>query len=185
MAGASPATTNHGGSQTFRWLVVSGLAPAMLWSAMFPCGYQSAEDQRLYFSDLGFISLILASGFAIYTIVVAVLGAVHNNPSLVASAKRSVLAVAFFLLLASASLIAAFLTHDFGVSYVAQHSSLSMPWYFTAAAFYGGQEGSLLYWALMLSIFSAIFVFASRRAPAVLVPYVMATLMAIETFFLI
>src|SRR5712692_7736773 len=117
--------------------------------------------------------------------VLGVLGATRNIPQLVASAKRSLLVVTLFLLLASASLIASFLTHDFGVSYVAQHSSLSMPWYFTTAAFYGGQEGSLLYWALMLSVFSAIFVFTSRRTPAVLVPYVMATLMGIETFLLI
>src|SRR3989454_10814632 len=117
--------------------------------------------------------------------VVAVLGAIRNIPQLVASAKRSVLIVAFFLVLASASLIVSFLIHDFGVNYVAQHSNLAMPWYFTASAFYGGQEGSLLYWALMLSIFSAIFVFAAKRAPAVLVPYVIATLIGIETFLLI
>ncbi|HZU69203.1 MAG TPA: heme lyase CcmF/NrfE family subunit [Ktedonobacteraceae bacterium] len=139
----------------------------------------------MHFSDLGSISLILALGFAILTIVVAVLGATRNIPQLVASARRCVLVVAFFLVLASASLIASFLTHDFGLTYVAQHSSLSMPWYYTTAAFYGGQEGSLLYWAMMLSVFSAIFVFTSRRAPAMLVPYVMATLMGIETFFLI
>src|SRR5947209_16539360 len=117
--------------------------------------------------------------------VVAVLGATRNIPQLVVSARRCVLAVAFFLLLASASLISSFLTHDFGVSYVAQHSSLSMPWYYTLSAFYGGQEGSLLYWALMLSIFSAIFIFTSKRAPTALVPYVMATLMSIEIFFLL
>jgi cytochrome c-type biogenesis protein CcmF len=139
----------------------------------------------VYFSDLGIISLILALGFAFYTMVVAVLGAIRGIPQLVASAKRSILAVTFFLILASAALIVSFLTHDFGVSYVAQHSNLAMPWYFTASAFYGGQEGSLLYWALMLSIFSAVFVFSAKRAPAALVPYVMATLMGIETFLLI
>jgi cytochrome c-type biogenesis protein CcmF len=139
----------------------------------------------VYISDLGIISLILALGFAVYTVVVAVLGAIRDIPHLVASAKRSILAVSFFLILASAALIVSFLTHDFGVSYVAQHSNLAMPWYFTASAFYGGQEGSLLYWALMLSIFSAVFVFTAKRAPAALVPYVMATLMGIETFLLI
>ncbi len=117
--------------------------------------------------------------------VVAILGATREIPQLVASSKRGVLTVAFFLILASAALIASFLTHDFGLSYVAQHSNLAMPWYYTASAFYGGQEGSLLYWALMLSIFCAIFVFTAKRAPAVLVPYVMATLMGIETFLLI
>jgi cytochrome c-type biogenesis protein CcmF len=139
----------------------------------------------VYFSDLGVIALILASGFAIYTIIAAVLGAVRGIPQLVASAARSVLAVTCFMLLAAAALIVSFLTHDFGVRYVAEQSSLSMPWYYVTAAFYGGQEGSLLYWGVMLSIFSAIFVFTSKRAPAALVPYVLATLMAVETFILI
>ena len=138
----------------------------------------------MHFSDLGNISLIVALGFAIYTVVLAVLGATRNIPQLVASARRSLLAVTFFLLLASATLVVSFLTHDFGVSYVAQHSSLAMPWYYTASAFYGGQEGSLLYWALMLSIFSAVFVFTAKRAPAALVPYIMATLAGIEIFLL-
>ncbi|MBA2681872.1 MAG: heme lyase CcmF/NrfE family subunit, partial [Ktedonobacteraceae bacterium] len=139
----------------------------------------------MYFSDLGIISLILALGFAVYAIIASVLGALRSTTQFVESAKRSVLAVTFFMLLASTSLVISFLTHDFGVHYVAQHSSRAMPWYFTTAAFYGGQEGSLLYWALMLSVFSAIFVFTSRRAPAALVPYVMATLMATEAFFVI
>src|SRR5712692_8961347 len=139
----------------------------------------------MYFSDLGLIALVLACGFAIYIIVVAVLGARRNVPVLVTSAKRGVLAVAGLLLLASAVLIVSFLTHDFGVRYVAEQSNLTMPWYFTAAAFYGGQEGSLLYWALMLSLFSAVFVCTAKRAPKVLVPYVLATLMAIEAFFLL
>ena len=139
----------------------------------------------MYFSDLGLIALVLAFGFAIYTIVVAVLGARRNVPAFVASAKRGVLAVAVFLLLASVVLIVSFLTHDFGVRYVAEQSNLTMPWYFSAAAFYGGQEGSLLYWALMLSLFSAVFVFTSKRAPVALVPYVIAMLMAIEVFFVL
>lgn len=139
----------------------------------------------MHFSDLGSIALILGLGFAVYTCCVAVLGALQKSTRLIASAKRGVLAVAFFLVLASAALIVSFLSHDFGVSYVAQHSSLAMPWYFTTAAFYGGQEGSLLYWALMLSVFSAIFVLTARRIAPMLAPYVMATLMVIETFLLI
>jgi len=139
----------------------------------------------MHFSDLGIIALILALGFTLYTMVVAVLGATRAIPALVVSAKRSTLVVTGFMLLAAAALLASFLVHDFGVRYVAEQSSLSMPWYFTAAAFYGGQEGSLLYWALMLSVFAAIFVFTSRRAPVPLVPYALATLAGIELFFLI
>lgn len=137
----------------------------------------------MYFSDLGTISLVLALGFAIYTVIAAALGGGRHHPRLVASAKRSTLVVTFFMVLASAALVISFLIHDFGVVYVANQSNLSMPWYFVTAAFYSGQEGSLLYWALMLSVFSALFVFTSRRAPQPLVPYVLATLMGIEIFF--
>ncbi len=139
----------------------------------------------MHFSDLGIISLILAAGVALSTGIIAVLGAMRHNPRLITGARWGTLCVTLLLILASASLIISFLIHDFGVNYVAQQSSLTMPWYFTTAAFYGGQEGSLLYWALMLSIFSAIFVLTSRRAPAVLVPYVIATLMGIQIFFLL
>ncbi len=143
----------------------------------------------MYFSDIGVIALILALGFSVLAMIIAVIGAVHRIPAsaqaLVMSAKRSVLAVTFFLLLASYALVESFLTHDFGLRYVSDHSSLSMPWYYTISAFYGGQEGSLLYWGLMLAVFSAIFIITSRRVSAVLVPYVIVTLMAIETFLLI
>lgn len=139
----------------------------------------------MYFSDLGVISLILALGIAAYTLIAAILGAIREQPQLVESARRGTLAVTCLLFLASAALIISFLIHDFGVLYVANQSSRSMPWYFVAAAFYSGQEGSLLYWALMLSLFSAIFVLTSRRVPSSLIPYVLATLMGVQIFFIL
>jgi cytochrome c-type biogenesis protein CcmF len=139
----------------------------------------------MHFSDLGTVALVLALVFAAYAIAVSVLGARTGRAELLASGQRAALMVTTFLVTAAIALIASFLTHDFGVAYVAEHSSRSMPWYYTASAFYGGQEGSLLYWALMLSLFSAIAVLTARRAPAHLMPYVVATLMTIEGFFLI
>jgi len=139
----------------------------------------------VYFSDVGSIALLLALGFALYTVIASLLGARLTRPPLVLSTQRGVLVVAFFLLVASAALITSFLTHDFGVKYVAQHSSLAMPWYYTTAAFYGGQEGSLLYWELTLALFSALFVLTARRVPPALVPYIIATLLGCQIFFLL
>ncbi|HEX8732478.1 MAG TPA: heme lyase CcmF/NrfE family subunit [Ktedonobacterales bacterium] len=137
------------------------------------------------FTDLGAIALTLALVFALYALAASALGATLRRPALVASGRRSTLAVGAFLLIACGSLIASFLTHDFGAVYVAQHSSRAMPWYYSLSAFYGGQEGSLLYWATMLAIFSAIAMLLHRRADAQLMPWVAVTLMSIETFFLI
>ncbi len=139
----------------------------------------------MHYSDLGMIAQLLALVFAVYAIIASVFGARLRRPALQASGRLSVLAVAAFLILTSASLFASFVTHDFGLQYVAQHSNLAMPWYYTVAAFYGGQEGSLLYWTMMLAIFSAIAVLSYRRAPEGLMPYVVAVLMTIDGFFLI
>ena len=136
------------------------------------------------FTDLGMIAQLLALVFAAFAVATSVLGAALRRPALVASGRRAVLVVAVFLLTAAGALIASFLTHDFGAAYVYQHSSRAMPWYYTLAAFYGGQEGSLLYWTMMLAIFSSIVVLLYRRAPSVLMPYVVAVLMTIDGFFL-
>jgi cytochrome c-type biogenesis protein CcmF len=139
----------------------------------------------MHFSDLGMIAQVLALLFAAYAVVASVLGAHRQAAALVASGRRAVLMVALFLLVAAVSLICSFLTRDYGVQYVAQHSSRIMPWYYTLAAFYGGQEGSLLYWTTMLALFSSLVVIFQRRAPSALMPYVVAVLMGLAGFFLV
>ena len=138
----------------------------------------------MHFTDLGAITQLLAFIFAAYAIAASVLGARLHRPALLASGRRAVLMVAAFLVIAAAALIAAFLAHDFGASYVNEHSSLAMPWYYTLAAFYGGQQGSLLYWTLMLAVFSGIAVLLHRRSPEELMPWVVVVLMALDGFFL-
>jgi cytochrome c-type biogenesis protein CcmF len=128
---------------------------------------------------------LLALAFALYAIVSSVLGAMRQKPALLDSGRRAVLMVAVFLVTAALALIFSFATHDFGLRYVVEHSSRAMPWYYTTAAFYGGQEGSLLYWTMMLAIFSSIAVLTHRRAPTALMPYVVAVLMTIDGFFLV
>jgi len=131
------------------------------------------------------IAQMLALVFVLYAIASSVLGARLKRPALAASGRRAVLVVAALLVTAAISLIASFLQHDYGVRYVAEHSSNAMPWYYTAAAFYGGQEGSLLYWGMMLALFSSLAVVLHRRAPATLMPWVVTVLMGIEGFLLI
>ena len=94
----------------------------------------------MHFSDLGMIAQMLALVFTLYAIASSVLGATFKRPALVVSGRRSVLVVAALLVTAAIALIASFLEHDYGLRYVAEHSSNAMPWYYTTAAFYGGQE---------------------------------------------
>jgi cytochrome c-type biogenesis protein CcmF len=134
-------------------------------------------------ADFGHLAIVAALLVAAYTTVAAPLGVRVRAPELVSSARNGVLAVAGLLTVASATLLAAFLTHNFSIRYVAEHSSRDMPLSLVAAAFYSGQQGSLLYWAWALSLFSAVVVLQNRRTNRALMPYVMATLMAIVAFF--
>ena len=115
-------------------------------------------------ADLGNGALIAALVAAICAGVAGFLGARTRNDQLLAAARNGAYVVAGMLVLAAVTLIAAFVNHDFSLRYVAEHSSRAMPPEFVVAAFYSGQPGSLLYWALALSIFSSIVVAARSRS---------------------
>src|SRR5687768_3825759 len=114
-------------------------------------------------ADFGHIAIVAAFVVAVYAALVAPLSVRMRAPELGASAHNAVYGVAALMIVASCTLLAAFLTNDFSIRYVAEHSSREMPLSLVAAAFYGGQAGSLLYWGLTLAIFSAIVAFQQRR----------------------
>lgn len=74
------------------------------------------------------------------------------------------------ILLAAALLEVGLLSHDFSLAYVTEHSDLSTPTPLVAAAFYGGQEGSLLYWALVLGLLGSASWSQARRWGCALPP---------------
>ena len=135
-------------------------------------------------ADFGQIAIVAAMVVAAYAAVAAILGVRLRATDLVASAYNGVLGVAILMTVASGTLLAAFLTNDFSIRYVAEHSSREMPLSLVAAAFYGGQAGSLLYWGWTLSLFSAIVAYQRRHdADRELMAYVHATLMVVMCFF--
>ena len=76
------------------------------------------------------------------------------------------------------------MTSDFRFAYVAAHSNRAMPVLYKFAAWWGGQEGSLLFWSWLLSTYSAVVVFTNRRKYRDMMPWVIGVLMAIQSFFL-
>src|SRR5918998_921665 len=134
-------------------------------------------------ADFGHIAIVAAFVIAAYAAVAAPLGVRLRAPELRASAYNAVLGVAILMTVASATLLLAFLTNDFSIRYVAEHSSREMPLSLVAAAFYGGQAGSLLYWGWTLALFSALVAYQQRRADPNLMAYVHMTLMVVMAFF--
>src|SRR5215211_4709366 len=134
-------------------------------------------------ADFGHIAIVAAMVVAAYVAIAAPMGVRLRAPELLASAYNGVLGVAILMTVASVTLLLAFLTNDFSIRYVAEHSSREMPLSLVAAAFYGGQAGSLLYWGWTLSLFSAIVAIQQRRTDPSLMAYLHMTLMAVMAFF--
>jgi cytochrome c-type biogenesis protein CcmF len=111
----------------------------------------------------------------------------------VRTGRRGLLPYAFaavytnFLLIsvAAIAMVYALVTHDFSVSYVAQVGSRETPLLFTVISLWGALEGSILFWAWVLSMYAAAVVWTNSRRPGNLVPYAAATLLFVSFFFAI
>ena len=134
--------------------------------------------------DLGSITLLMALALAAYSAVGSALGRLRNIPPLVESARYATYTLVLVLAVSVASLVGAFLSNDFELRYVAEHSSLAMPRVYTWVAFYAGNEGSLLYIAFALSALSALALLLAPARVRDSLPYTNAVLMVVLTFFL-
>ncbi|OUC06159.1 cytochrome C biogenesis protein, partial [Litorilinea aerophila] len=139
--------------------------------------------------NVGAGALQLAPVFAVYAIVVAILGdrapGAPGRPGWLLSARHAVHVVTGLLLVASGALVYAFLTRDYSVFYVFQNTRNSQSLLYTWTAFWGGNAGSLLFWATGLGIFTSIALTLHWRSQYRLMPMVMAVLMVIALFFLL
>ena len=127
--------------------------------------------------------LVLALVLSAYGIVASVSGARTANRALVDSGRRAVYGLALTLVAAFAILEAAFLRSDFSFSLVATHSSTTTPVFYRATAIWSSQEGSLLLWATLLSLWSSGVLFITRRRVREIAPYATAVLCGFATFF--
>jgi len=135
--------------------------------------------------NLGSLAILLALCVALYATVACVVGRVKRKPFLVVSGQRAVYAIWVLVTLAAGILVYSLLTGDFRFSYVAEHSNRTMPILYKFAAWWGGQEGSLLFWSFLLSSYAAVVVFTNRRKHRDMMPWVIAVLTTIQTFFLV
>ena len=120
---------------------------------------------------------------AVYGIAASIFGVRARRPAWVQSGRRAVYALAAVLTLAFAILEAAFLRSDFSLAVVAEHSSTTTPAFYRAAAAWSAQEGSLLLWVWLLSLWSSAALFASRGRMRDVAAYAQAVLLGFAGFF--
>jgi cytochrome c-type biogenesis protein CcmF len=136
------------------------------------------------------VTRLLALDALWFGLVVCAIGGVVA-PIAIAKGRRNWLNVAqgavyanFALVtLAALAMVRGLVTHDFSISYVAQVGSRATPLFYTIISLWGALEGSILFWAWVLSLYAAIVVYTNRARPGKLVPYAASTILVIALFF--
>ena len=133
--------------------------------------------------ETGSVLIGLAMAVATYTAIAAYLSIRRRDSRWQESAQNGAFAAAGLLALALLLLLAAFMADAFGIQYVAAHSSKGMPFYLKISAVWAGQEGSLLLWAFLQALFTAMAIRRPSAEARPLVPWATAILGLTTVFF--
>ena len=132
---------------------------------------------------LGRVLLMTALAVSVWGLVATIAGIAGSRSQLVSAGRKAMPILAGLLVAAFALLEVAFLRDDFSFVVVASHSSTTTPTIYKAAAAWSSQEGSLLLWVMLLSIWSSIAIFALKERLAEVVPVATVVLFVLSTFF--
>jgi cytochrome c-type biogenesis protein CcmF len=136
-------------------------------------------------ATVGNVGLLISLVAAAYAVMASVAGARRGDRRLERSGLYASYASTAFVSCSSAIMFFLLLSSDYSVKYVQMHSDASMPWIYKLTSFWGGLEGSIVWWALLLALFSSIAIFLNRERHKELLPYVIATLYTVLAFFLL
>ncbi|HEY4620473.1 MAG TPA: heme lyase CcmF/NrfE family subunit [Gaiellaceae bacterium] len=134
-------------------------------------------------AELGSAALLVTLGLSVYALGAGAAAARLGRRRLALSAQNALVAAFFSTLVASAVLLAALVDSDFSFNYVARTTSEALPIQYKIAAFWGGQEGSLLFWLLVLTAFAALAVRLNRGWARDLIVWAVPVFAAVAVFF--
>jgi len=135
-------------------------------------------------ASLGTFLLLATFVVCSYAAVASVVGARRGSRRLIESGIGAFYLITALMTVASAVMINAFLTGDYSIKYVQHYSDSVQPLFYRITSYWGGLDGSIMFWVFLLSIFGSIAVYVNRERHRELIPYVVATITTVEMFFL-
>jgi cytochrome c-type biogenesis protein CcmF len=133
---------------------------------------------------VGTFALLAAYAVAAWCVAAGIAGNARKSRRLVTSSVYGLYGFAALVVLASILLIYGMVTHDYAIKYVAEVSDTTMETWYKVTALWGGLDGSLLLWVLVLSLFSTVAILVNHRRHRDMIGYVVATIMVVQVFFL-
>src|SRR4051795_335990 len=135
-------------------------------------------------ASLGAFLLLAAFVTCSYAAVVSVAGARRRSRRLIESGIGAFYLICAIMTAASAVLINAFITGDYSIKYVVHYSDSVQPILYKITSYWGGLDGSIMFWVFLLSLFGSCAVYVNRDRHRELIPYVVATISVVQMFFL-
>jgi cytochrome c-type biogenesis protein CcmF len=135
-------------------------------------------------ASLGAFVLVLSFVVAAYAAAASIAGARRRSTRLVESGIGAFYTVAALLTVASGLIIYAFVSGDYSIKYVQRYSDSVQPLFYKITSYWGGLDGSVMFWVFLLSIFGSVAVKVNRERHRELIPYVVAITACVEMFFL-
>jgi cytochrome c-type biogenesis protein CcmF len=135
--------------------------------------------------EIGHFSLWLALGVAVVLGIVPMVGAARGNGSWMAIARPFTVLLFGLVVLAFGCLVLSFIRHDFSVLYVASNSNTALPLQYRIAGVWGGHEGSLLLWVLMLCVWMVAVARFSAHLPQPVLARILSVMGLIAVGFLL
>ena len=135
-------------------------------------------------ASLGYYLLLAAFVIASYALAASVAGARRRSRRLIESGIGAFYLVAAVMVAASAIIIYAFVSGDYSIRYVARYSDSVQPLFYKITSYWGGLDGSIMFWVFLLSVFGSSAVYVNRERHRELIPYVVAVIAVVEMFFL-
>jgi cytochrome c-type biogenesis protein CcmF len=132
----------------------------------------------------GSFTLLLAFVCAVYALVGGIAAILTRHPLLVKSTRQAGIAACVLIFIATFSVEYLLFTDNFSQAYVVSHSNRDLSAFYKVAALWSGQEGSLLFWSFLLSVYVISVLIAYRNKNGELMPYVGVVLAGVQTFFL-
>jgi cytochrome c-type biogenesis protein CcmF len=135
-------------------------------------------------ATLGTFLLLAAFVVCIYAAAASVSGARRGSSRLIESGVGGLYLTTALMTVASGIIVHAFIVGDYTIKYVQHYSDAVQPIFYKITSYWGGLDGSIMFWVFLLSVFGAIAVSVNRERHRELIPYVVAIISIVEAFFL-
>ena len=135
-------------------------------------------------ATLGSFLLMATLVVSAYAIAASIAGARRGSRSLVESGVGAFYLAAALMTVASSVIVHAFVTNDYSIKYVQHYSDIAQPLFYKITSYWGGLDGSIMFWVFLLALFGSLAVYVNRDRHRELIPYVVAIISAVQVFFL-